>query len=128
MAKQEYYKKLFFIGALWNWSATLPLFIAYKPFMTMIGQTIPNSPIFLQMFLGIAFIFGIGYYWVSQDLSRNHDIVRLGIAGKLFVLVAVSWACLAGQIHFVWIGAGIGDLIFAVLYMEFLSTVKQQGL
>lgn len=79
------------------------------------------------MFLGVAFVFGIGYFWVSLDLIRNRDIAKLGVLGKLIVFVALLWAGIIGQIHFIMIGAGIVNLIFAILYMEFLLTLKKHG-
>jgi hypothetical protein len=121
MPKEDYYRKMFFIGAVWNWLATVPLFFGYKMILPLYGMELPRYPVFLLLFSGLCFIFGIGYYWVSRDLSRNHDIVRLGIAGKLLVFVALSWASLTGQIHFLWISAGIVDLVFAVLFMQFLA-------
>ena len=127
MPKESYYGKMFLIGAIWNWVATLPLIFGYKMILPLYGMELPRYPVFLLLFSGLCFVFGIGYYWVSRDLGRNHDIVRLGIAGKLLVFVALSWASLTGQIHPLWISAGIVDLVFAVLFMQFLATVKRQG-
>jgi len=127
MPKENYYRKMFLIGAIWNWVATAPLFFGYKMILPLYGMELPRYPVFLLLFSGLCFVFGIGYYWVSRDLSRNHGIVRLGIAGKLLVFVALSWASLTGQIHLLWISAGIVDLVFALLFMQFLSTVKHHG-
>ena len=127
MPKQNYYQKMFFISAVWNWVATVPLFFGYKILFPLYDMALPEYPVFLLLFTGLCFIFGLGYYWVSRDLSQNHDIVRLGIAGKLLVFVAFLWAGITGQIHFLWIGAGVVDLVFAILFVEFLSTMKQLG-
>ena len=127
MPKESYYRKMFLIGAIWNWVATVPLFFGYKTLFPLYDMALPEYPVFLLLFSGLCFIFGVGYYWVSRDLRQNHDIVRLGIAGKLLVFIAFLWAGITGQIHFLWIGAGIVDLVYAILFMEFLSTVKRQG-
>ncbi|PIP37804.1 MAG: hypothetical protein COX19_15730 [Desulfobacterales bacterium CG23_combo_of_CG06-09_8_20_14_all_51_8] len=127
MPKQDYYQKLFFVGALWNWAATLTFAVGYPILFPLFGMKLPTYPVFFLMFLGLAFVFGIGYYWVSMDLNRNHDIVKMGVLGKLLVFVALLWAGVTGQVHFILIGAGIVDLVFAILYMEFLSTVKKHG-
>ncbi len=128
MPKENYYRKMFFVGAVWNWLATIPLFFGYKLLFPLYDMALPQYPVFLLLFAGLCFIFGIGYFWVSRDVSKNHDIVRMGIAGKLLVFFAFLWAGISGQIHLVWIGAGIGDLVFTILYMEFLLTVKKHGL
>ena len=125
MPKESYYKKLFFIGAIWNWVATISFAVGYKFVFPLFGMELPKYPIFFLLFLGLAFVFGIGYYWVSRDIFTNHGIVKMGIIGKLIVFLLFSWAWLTGEIHFIPASAGIVDLLFAILYLEFLMTVKK---
>jgi hypothetical protein len=125
MPKKKYYKQLFLIGAIWNWSAAAVFALGYKILFPLFGMGLPLYPAFFQMFLGLAFVFGIGYFWVSKDLDRNHDIVRMGIIGKFFVFTAMLWAWISGQIPLILTGAGVVDLVFAVLYIEFLLTYKK---
>ena len=128
MPRENYYRKLFLIGAIWNWMATLPLIFGYKILFPIYDMILPQYPVFLILFAGLCFIFGVGYYLVSRDLSKNHGIVWMGITGKIVVFVGFLWAAFIGQIHYVWIGAGIVDLIYAILFLEFLSTAKKHGL
>ena len=93
----------------------------------LFGMELPKYPVFFLMFLGLCFVFGIGYYWVSRDIYNNHGIVKMGIIGKLIVFVGMLWACLIGQIHFIPASAGVVDLIFVILYIEFLMTFKRAG-
>ena len=116
---------MFLIGAIWNWVATSTFIFGYKILFPLFGMQLPVYPVFFLMFLGLCFVFGIGYYWVSKDLTKNHDIVRLGIVGKLIVFVGLSWAGITGQVHFILIGPGIVDLVFAILFIEFLKTYKK---
>jgi len=125
MPKQDYYQKVFLIGAIWNWMAASTFVFGYKILFPLFGMPLPVYPVFFLMFLGICFVFGIGYYWVSQDLNKNHDIVKMGIIGKLIVFVGLLWASITGQIHFILAGAGFVDLVFAILYIEFLITCKK---
>ncbi len=127
MLKQDYYQKLFFIGAIWNWIATGTFIIGYKALFPLFGMPLPVYPVFFLLFLGICFILGVGYYWVSKDLTKNHDIVRLGIAGKLIVFAGLLWAAITGQIVPLLIAPGVVDLVFSILYIEFLMTVKKSG-
>jgi len=48
----------------------------------------------------------------------------MGIIGKLIVFAGLSWAGVSGQVHFIMIGPGIVDLVFAILYIEFIKTIK----
>ena len=85
---------------------------------------LPCYPVFFLLFMALAFVFGIGYYWVSRDIHKNHDIVWMGIIAKLMVFIGVLWAGIVGQIHFMLVGSGTVDLIFSILFIEFLKSYK----
>jgi hypothetical protein len=93
MPKEGYYKKMFFIGAIWNWVATLTFAIGWKFLFPLFGMASPNYLVFYMLFLGLCFVYGIGYFWVSRDISSNHGIVRMGIIGKLLVFAGflIAW-------------------------------------
>ncbi len=126
MTRKDYYRWMFVAGALWNWVATLVLALGYRWIFPLFGMTLPRYPVFFLLFLALAFVYGIGYYWVSRDLDRNHDIVRLGILGKILVFIGLGWGAAAGDLSFLLAGAGLVDLVFACLYMEFLHWVGNQ--
>ncbi len=122
MPKEGYYKKMFFIGAIWNWVATLTFAIGWKFLFPLFGMAFPNYLVFYMLFLGLCFVFGIGYFWVSRDISSNHGIVRMGIIGKLLVFVGFLIAWYMGEVALIIVGAGVVDLIFAILFIEFLNS------
>jgi len=128
MPRQKYYRKLFLIGALWNWIITVFFAFAYEAIFPLFDMPLPIYPAFFMMFLGLAFVFGIGYYWVSQDIGKNHAIVRMGIIGKIFVFIAFVWGWIDGQIPLLLVGAGVVDLVFAILYFEFLLFWRKSGI
>ncbi len=123
VSKQGYYTKLFTIGAIWNWMAAGTFILGYRLIFPVLGMPPPVYPAFFLMFLGLCFIFGNGYHWVSRDLGRNHGIVKLGIIGKLIVFGGLTWAGLTGQVSPILIAPGVVDLVFAVLYFGFLRNV-----
>jgi hypothetical protein len=125
MPREGYYKKMFFIGAIWNWVATLTFAIGWKFLFPLFGMAFPNYLVFYMMFLGLAFVYGIGYFWVSRDISLNHDIVRMGIIGKLIVFVSMLLAWIGGEIPIIIVGSGVVDLIFAILFIEFLMAYRK---
>jgi hypothetical protein len=120
MRKEKYYRYLFLIGAIWNWSATTIFFFAYEQIFSLAGMEVPANPLFLRLFLSLAFVFGIGYYWVSRDITNNHAIVKLGIMGKLCVFVLMTYYWVEGYVKLSLVPTGVVDLIFAILYLEFL--------
>ena len=120
MPKEDYYRKLFYVGAIWNWMASFTFAVGYRILFPLFGMELPVYPVFFLMFLGLCFVFGMGYYWVSCNIDKNYGIVKMGIIGKLIVFIGLFWAGITGQVHIILIGAGIVDLILAVLYIEFL--------
>lgn len=125
MPKESYYKKMFLIGAVWNWSATITFAVGYKFLFPLFGMALPMYSAFLMLFLGLAFVYGLGYYWVSTDIHQNHGIVKMGIIGKLIVFVEFVWAWKIGEISWLLLGPAIVDLVFAVLFIEFLVNYRK---
>ena len=82
----------------------------------------------MQLAMSLVFVFGIGYYWVSKDLSKNHDIVKLGIIAKILVFMIFSYHYLTGNMPLLIALCGVVDLIFAILFLEFLMNMKKTQL
>ena len=117
---KRYYRNLFLIGALWNWVATLVFFFFYEQIFSIFGMEPPLYPANLQLFLALAFVFGIGYFWVSRDISINHDIVKMGIIGKVMVFLLFLYHSFFGNLVLAFAAIGTVDLLFAILFLEFL--------
>lgn len=120
--KVTYEKKLFFIGALWNWSAAILFFglsVVNRQLLTYF-HNIPQTMLWYYCFLGAVFVFGMGYYWISKDVRRNRDIIKMGIIGKIIVFLLFLIYLLKGEITFLFFLAGCVDLIFTVLFVKVL--------
>lgn len=124
MQKERYYKNFFIVAAIWNWVATVPFFFAYGPIFAFLGMRMPIYPGSLQLFLSLAFVLGIGYYWVSRNLM-NLEIVKMGVLAKMCVFVLLLYYAVIGNIHTVLIVPGVVDLIFAILFIQYLLQVKK---
>ncbi len=123
MERRDYYKYLFFIGAIWNWLIGV-IFIAASIFLTdlyaMFGAQEPLSLVWFHIFFIFVIIFGIGYFCVGQDIDKNHGIVKIGIIAKLSVVVVFFYYFLIGDFNILVMGPPIVDLIFVILFLEFL--------
>jgi hypothetical protein len=120
--KGTYDKNLFFIGALWNWSAATLFFglsIVNKELLTYYHD-IPQTMLWYYCFLSAVFIFGLGYYWISKDVSRNRDIIKMGIIGKTMVFLMFLIYLFKGEITILLFLAGCVDLIFTILFVKVL--------
>ncbi|MHA2030603.1 MAG: hypothetical protein ACW99A_12705 [Candidatus Kariarchaeaceae archaeon] len=128
MKSQEYYKNLFFFGAIWNIAAASSFILASK-FVSDIydwfGTHEPNNFVWYYNFFLLVIVFGIGYYWVSQDISQNHEIVKMGIIAKLGVVFLLTTYFILGEFNGLVLIPALIDFVFAVLYLEFLKNFTE---
>lgn len=125
MDRKSYYKRLFVIGAIWNWGAGVLFFFWSDPIFSFLNMKAINYPGIMQLAMVLVFALGIGYYWVSKDISMNHDIVKLGIIAKTLAFFVLSYHTLIGNFPPLLGSSGVVDLIFAVLFFEFLINMKK---
>jgi len=95
-------------------------FIGYSYIFSMLNMKALNYPVILQLSLSFVFVLGVGYYWVSKDINKNHDIVKLGILAKTASFLLMFYYFISGDLPFLIFSTGIVDLLFAVLFVEFL--------
>lgn len=115
------YQRLFISAALFNWAVAAIFFLAYKPFFNLIGLTpVPAHPIYLHLFACLVAVFGIAYFWISQDVAENRNLVTLGIIGKLSVFAMPLAYFLAGSISWQLPALASADLIYAMLFANAL--------
>jgi hypothetical protein len=104
MHRKGYYKWLFIIGAFWNWGAGVLFFFWSVPIFAWLNMQPLNYPGVMQLAMALVFALGVGYYWVSKDIYKNH---------------------LIGNFHLLLALCGIVDLIFVRLFIGFLKAVKK---
>ena len=128
MKKESYYKKLFLIGAIWNFTAGLQFFFLHRQIFSILGIPPVQDALYIEFFAMSVLLFGLGYYWVSKDLTQNHDIVKLGIIGKILVFATTIFHYIFHDCtHIVLVLGGVGDLIFAVFFIKFLKDKNFQA-
>jgi hypothetical protein len=111
---------MFLASAFWNWVVAAILWFTYEAFFRYLGQGPLAYALPFQIALGMVFVYGIGYFYLYKDQVTNRQIAKLGVYGKTAVFTLLVNAWLAGEIVFVLVIPGIVDLIFAVLFLEFL--------
>lgn len=120
MEKRVYYKYLFIIGAIWN--IVLSIYALIFPGEPRLSG---ESLMYYQGFVFLALVFGIGYFMVGIDIDKNHGIVIMGIIGKILVFILSLAYFLSGATSIDFAIIGVGDLIFAILFLEFLLNYKK---
>jgi len=125
-ARGLYFRSLFLLAAAWNaLSACAVLFLLTGArFREELGFSGPPDAISLQLLASCLLVFGLGYYWVSRDLSRNRDLVKLGVIGKPLVFLVFFGHALAQQIPMRLVIPSVVDLLFGALFLEFLLRTR----
>jgi hypothetical protein len=114
------WKYIFQLKAIINWIESIALLFADRWIRELLGEKPLINPEYLQLFVVLVFVIGIGYWWVSQDISRNREIVKLGIYAQSSVFVVLAYQTLIGNVHPFYLISGVIDLIFAILFGLFL--------
>jgi hypothetical protein len=122
------YKRLFFIAALWNLVLGFMFLVFFSQLMNLFGMPTPPRELtaFHQMGILLAMVYGIGYYMVSRELYSHNGIVIMGIIGKVMVFFLFLYHMIFSGLHFLVFLVGIGDLIFALLFIKFLAFSRSE--
>jgi hypothetical protein len=125
-ASTRYYRRLFLAAAMWNMLAAFSLILLSfnSTFRSEVGFPASPDAICSQLLGSCLFAFGLGYYWLSRDLSRNRDLVTLGVIGKPLVFVVFFGHALARDIPPLMVLPSTVDLLFGVLFLEFLVRTR----
>lgn len=124
--RARFYRLLFLAAAAWNvLSAAAVLFLLTSlKIRNDIGYPGQVDAISLQLLATCLFVFGVGYYWVSRDLARNRDLVKLGVIGKPLVFLIFLSHALTKEIPASLVAPSVVDLLFGVLFLEFLVRTR----
>jgi hypothetical protein len=131
MKNTNYYKRLFLVGGIWNLAAALSCWIlsiaATSLFFELFDMPTSPSLFAFHSFFAIVLALGIGYIMVSKDINRNHAMVTVGILGKALFFLVCLITFIQNDANFLLLLIGIVDLIFAILFWEFLQRFRKSS-
>jgi len=119
---------MFLTAAIWNWILAIA-FLALpridEGYFAATGLEVPNTMLWFDSFMGLVFAFGLGFYFVSQNMMENHGLIKMATFEKTWVfIVGVAWFFL-GQAS-LWVVLFVtGDLIFGLLFIEDLIAIRK---
>jgi len=125
-ATASYVRRLFGIAAFFNFAAAGAL-LFLRP---VIGPRVGLAPIagtnlvFVYMTAFLIATFGWAYARVAQDPRRFRPFIELGAIGKLLAVAATTGPWLAGEIGWQLPFVVGGDLVFALLFIDFLRRTR----
>jgi len=117
-----YARKLFTVAAIFNFLVALGLLFG-RPLVGPLFGLDPASGtnlVFLYLTGMFVALFGYSYLRIAQDPRRYRPFIELGIVGKLLAVCGATWPWLAGDVGWRIPFLAGGDLVFAVLFIQFL--------
>ena len=114
------WKYLFLSKAVINWAEFVGLLFGDQWIRELLNLKPLINPEYLHMFIVLIFIFGIGYWWVGNDLSSNRDLVKLGICAQSLVFPVLVYHTAIGNLHPLYLIPGVIDQVYSILFGLFL--------
>ena len=118
-------RAMFLSAAIFNWLVGLALAVKAQLLFDLFRVSpAPTEPLFLQLFAWLVIVFGIGYFWVSRDPAPNTPIIKLGILGKISVVLVCLGCVLTGVVSWQMMILACADLVYAVLFWRALKVIS----
>lgn len=114
------WKQFFWVAAIFNLIAGLPLLLAPDAMVASLGLPAPADFMFHRMTALLVVCFGGLYAFVAQDLERYRPLLWLGVAGKAGVVAMFTEAYLSGRLPFSAYAVSLGDVAFLAGFLIFL--------
>ena len=118
--------RIMFTTAAWfNWVAGGAVAVNAGWLFSFFRVTpLPTEPLFLQLFAWLVIVFGIGYFWASRDPAANVPVVKLGMLGKLSVVLVGLVCVLTGSVSWQIMLLMSADLLYAILFWRALKAIQ----
>jgi len=119
--RESFYRKVFLVGAAYDMILGAVFFLAWRPIFEALGVQSPGHTSYLHITTAYIFVQGLGYWYVSRNIIRNLDLVRLGIVYKAIYIGLAAYYLVIGQLlHAVFAWFAVFDLVFLLLFVACL--------
>lgn len=119
--KLSFWNYVFYTKAWLNWIQSIGL-LFLDPWLRRLLNLPPLINVeYAYLFVALAFIFGLGYWQVGNDLNQNREVIRMGIFGQYSVFFILAAMVLFSQLHWLYLIPGVIDGIFASLYLRYFQ-------
>lgn len=116
-------RRLFVSAAIFNLSVVLGLLILTPWLQPLLRLELASGSNLALRDLGLTLIatFGLAYLCIAYNPRRYRPYIALGIVGKCLVVVAIYGHWLAGHISWQLPALALGDVLFTLLFVDFLK-------
>lgn len=113
---------LFSIAAFFNFVVGAVFLFAMSQFGEIIGmRPVPSDPLLIHFGSVLVITFGWGYLQIAADPVTNRPIIKLGIIGKLAVVLAGFSDWFLGNTNAAFPLILIADFVFVFLFLNYLK-------
>ncbi len=119
--------KALFISAAWfNWIAAVVFVFASDWVLPLLSlESSPTALLFLHLFCTVVFLFGIAYYRAATDLAAQAEVIKLGGAAKLALVLVATLDVVLGVVSWPILVPLSGDLVYGLLFFRVLSRLPE---
>ena len=120
---------MFQAAAVWNWILAVAFLILPRIDINnfyIAGDSIPSTLLWFDLFMGLVFAFGIGFYLVSLSTEENHGFIKVACFEKVWVFIIPLYYVLLAEATILVLVFAIVDLIFGLLFMEDLRAITKK--
>lgn len=117
---EVYDRILFAVAAAWNLGAAAMLIFNPDFLLTRLSVNDPDAELVARSLASSVTTWGIGYALVAIDRKRFRDFAWLGAISKTIFFTVYAVAFVGKRISFAAFIPAIVDLVFAILFVEFL--------
>ena len=124
-----YDRMLFAVAAAWNLGAAATLIFNPDFLLARLNVNDPDAQLLARSFASSVTTWGIGYALVAYDRKRFRNFAWLGAISKTIFFTVYATAFFGGRISFTAFVPALVDLVFAILFVEFLwrTSYKETG-
>ncbi|MEO6725771.1 MAG: hypothetical protein ABIU20_09745 [Blastocatellia bacterium] len=119
-----YSQALFAVAAIWNLSAAAMLLFHPDFLLGRLGIKDAAARLLARSFASSVTTWGIAYALIAFDQERFRDFAWLGVISKTIFFLIYFVALLNRQLSFAAFVPALVDLVFALLFLEFLWHTK----
>ena len=124
---EAYDRILFAVAAVWNLGAAATLIFNPDFLLAKLSVNDPDARLLARSFASSVTAWGIGYALVAFDRKRFRDFAWLGVISKTIFFTVYAGAFFGGRISFPAFIPALVDLVFAILFVEFLRRLTAKG-
>jgi len=124
---EVYDRILFAVAAVWNLGAAATLVFNPDFLLAKLSVNDPDARLLARSFASSVTAWGIGYALVAFDRKRFRDFAWLGAISKTIFFTVYAVAFFGGRISFAAFIPALVDLVFAILFVEFLRRTSRKA-